>query len=149
MSKIRKIRFTAVLAFLVVTVSLAGYWFIWRPAVFRAQCRLQLRNYDVNIQSCGVDLNAPEAWKDTKKTELMVKRIFDQAIPKCPAGGEHFIAYGRKPPHEWLPSLRCSLHGGGGPLYCEDDAITKQQTERQRKSTACAHRREHPIEPTV
>ena len=126
MSKAKKFRFIGGLAILVVTVLLVACWFLWRPATLRAQCRLQLRNYDTYIASCGMDRDADVAWKDPKRTELLVRKRFSQDIPKCPAGGECSIVYGRKPPHEWLPRLRCTMEETDRH-YCENAAISNRK----------------------
>ncbi len=133
MTKRKKHTFTAGLLVVLASAAL-GYWMWWRPRADRATCCWQMRNYDVAIQSCGIDQDAGEAWKSPTRTERLVVKLFDQEIPKCPAGGVHSIAYGRKAPHEWLPSLRCSLHGGGDLNTAEDDSTTAMRTEMHLKT---------------
>ena len=95
---------TAVLFLLIASgVCGLGYW--WVTGSHRAQCSLQLSNYNQCVASCGMDSYA-ETWKNPKKTEELVWRLFRMRIPECPSGGQYSLVYNRGA-HAWLPKLIC------------------------------------------
>ena len=89
-------------------VALGAYWFIARQ---KGICCMQLRNYNIGINSCGMDDTAYEAWKDPAKTEALVFKLFKQKIPKCPSGGTCSIVLGKRP---YLPKVVCSMEHSRG-----------------------------------
>jgi hypothetical protein len=85
------------------------YWPIRQKNMMRHKCIQVMHHYNVLIASCGIDTECQKAWKDPKLTEELVKRLFGESIPNCPAGGVYSLGYYRNHPDSWLPSLRCSL----------------------------------------
>lgn len=91
-------------------------------------CCLNLRNYNLVINSFGINEDCHEVWKDAKKTELRALNRFEMKIPDCPSGGSCSIVYGRGE-LPWLPRLVCSLestHGHIDPaIKSSEDKSTK------------------------
>jgi len=120
---------TAVLFLLIATgVCGLGYW--WLTGSHRAKCSLQLSNYNQCVASCGMDSYAEDAWKDPKKTEELVWKLFRMRIPECPSGGQYSLVYNRGA-HAWLPKLVCSHEDSRGHLcrgieHDEDQASIKE-----------------------
>jgi hypothetical protein len=92
----------------VLTGALLIYAVWWRPRVSRAElCRLQIRNYQTAINSCGVDRSCHQAWKDPEETEKLVSRLFSEKIPLCPSGGTCSLVHGVGPNPD-IPTVVCS-----------------------------------------
>jgi hypothetical protein len=104
--------------------ALCVYLFWWRPRVERAEtCRLQTRNYQTAINSCGMDGGCYEAWKDPAATERLVEKLFATKIPRCPSGGTYSMVHGIGP-HPSVPTILCSRP------ECQRDRDVVRETAR-------------------
>ena len=93
---------------LAVVSALCVYFFWWRPRIERAAfCRMQMRNYQVAINSCGIAEDCHKAWKDPVETERLVEKLFAEKIPRCPSGGTYSLVHGIGP-HPSVPTIICS-----------------------------------------
>ena len=88
--------------------ALCVYLFWWCPRIERAEsCRLQMRNYQTYINSCGITTDCTKAWKDPVATERLVEKLFAMKIPRCPSGGTYSLVHGIGP-HPSVPTIICS-----------------------------------------